>query len=104
MVREFYANAHFNRLGNVVLVRSKDISFISATLRSILNLPTVANDDFHRLLHECEDYEALLQEMGNHVIYSLQCIAIQPAFFNQVAWKLLQMTIFNLDYIYTGKA
>ena len=60
VVREFYANAHFNRPGNVVLVRGKDVSFSSATLRSVLNLPTVADDDFHRLLHEGADYEALL--------------------------------------------
>ena len=70
---EFYANAHFNRPGNVVLVRSKDVSFSSATLQSVLNLPTVADDDFHRLLHEGADYEALLQEMGfpgSHWSYS----------------------------------
>ena len=63
-VREFYANAHFNRPGNVVLVHGKDVSFSSATLRSILNLPTVVNDYFHRLLHDGADYEALVQEMG----------------------------------------
>ena len=74
MVREFYANAHFNRPGNVVLARGKDVSFSSATLRSVLNLPTVANDDFHRLLHDGADYEALLQEMGfpgSHWSYSV---------------------------------
>ena len=74
VVREFYANTHFNRLGIVVLVRGKDVSFSSATLRSVLNLPTVANDDFHRLLHDGADYEALLQEMGfpgSHWSYSV---------------------------------
>ena len=60
VVRKFYANAHFNRPGNVILARSKDVSFSSATLRSILNLTTVANDDFHRLLHDGADYETLL--------------------------------------------
>ena len=73
VVREFYANAHFNRPGNVVLVRCKDMSFSSATLRSVLNLPTVEDDDFYRLLHEGADYEALLHEMGfpgSHWSYS----------------------------------
>ena len=60
VVWELHNNAHFNRPGNVVLVRSKDVSFSSATLRSILNLTTVANDDFHRLLHDGADYETLL--------------------------------------------
>ena len=56
VVWEFYANAYFNRPGNVVLVRGKDVSFSLATLRSVLNLPTVANDDFHCLLHDGADY------------------------------------------------
>ena len=57
-----------------MLVHSKDVSFSSATLRSILNLPTVANDDFYRLLHDGADYEALLMEMGfpgSHWSYSV---------------------------------
>ena len=72
-VWEFYANAHYNRPGNVVLARGKDVSFSSATIKSILNLPTVENDDFHRLLHEGANYEAFLQEMvqGSHWTYSV---------------------------------
>ena len=57
-----------------MLARGKDVSFSSATLRSVLNLPTVANDDFHRLLHDGADYKALLQEMGfpgSHWSYSV---------------------------------
>ena len=60
VVWEFYANAHINRPNNVMLVRGKDVSFSSANIRRILNLPIVANDDFHRLLHEGADYEAFL--------------------------------------------
>ena len=74
VVWELHNNAHFNRPGNVVLVRSKDVSFSSATLRHILNVPTIVNDDFHLLLHEGADYEALLQEMGfpsSHWSYSV---------------------------------
>ena len=48
VVREFYANAHYNRPGNVVLVRGKDVSFSPATIRRLFGLPTVDNDDFHR--------------------------------------------------------
>ena len=64
VVREFYANAHYNRPGNVVLVRGKDVSFSPATIRRLFGLPTVDNDVFHRLLNQGADYDQILQEMG----------------------------------------
>ena len=64
VVREFYANVHYNRLGNVVLIRQKDVSFSPDTIRRLFNFVVVANDDFHRLLHQGADYDLILQEMG----------------------------------------
>ena len=64
VVREFYANAHYNRPGNVVLVRGKDVSFSPANIRRLFELPTIDNDDFHRLLNQGADYNQILQEMG----------------------------------------
>ena len=64
VVREFYANALYNRPGNVVLVRGKDISFSPDTVSRLFALPAVVNDDYNRLLHQGADYDHILQEMG----------------------------------------
>ena len=64
VVREFYANTHYNRPGNVFLVRRKDVSFSLETIRRLFDLPAVANDDFHRLLHQGVNYDQILLEIG----------------------------------------
>ncbi|KAJ4723320.1 hypothetical protein OWV82_006704 [Melia azedarach] len=63
VVREFYANAFYERKDDQVFVRGKMVSFVPKVINAYYKLPYIADDEYAKYKQEELDYNEIIQEM-----------------------------------------